>query len=150
MESSLVYLEPDKLSEEPFTTSKVIAEMTGVKHRSVVRLIQKHEKDFSDLGKVRFQIAPLAESKTGQNQKIYHLTEQQATYLFTMLKNTPVVVAFKKELVRQFYVMRRELLRRNMAREERKPIRRSICITRASCGARWRPATSNLPPSPGG
>ena len=37
---------------------------------------------------------------------VYRLNEQQAAFLLTLLKNTPIVVAFKKELVRQFYAMR--------------------------------------------
>lgn len=41
-------------------------------------------------------------------EKIYHLNEEQATLLLTYLKNTPQVRAFKKELFRQFYAMRRD------------------------------------------
>lgn len=59
-------------------------------------------------------------------EKIYHLNEEQATLLLTYLKNTPQVRAFKKELVRQFYAMRRELMERQDRRLELKPIRREL------------------------
>ena len=44
----------------------------------------------------------------------------------TLLKNTTVVVNFKIELVKQFYAMRSELLKRQVNREERKPVRRTL------------------------
>lgn len=55
--------------------------------------------------------------------KVYHLNEQQATLLLTFLRNTPVVVKFKKNLVRQFFAMREELMNARTTRAARKPIR---------------------------
>lgn len=117
----LVYLSPN--TKDPFTTSEVIAECTGVQHHTITRLIQQHEKDFKEFGKVRFQIEPLPGSKTGQKVKTYHLNEQQATLLMTYLRNTEVVREFKKELVRQFYAMREELQEVRLQKAMRKPIR---------------------------
>ena len=54
------------------------------------------------------------------------LSEQQASLLVTFLKNTPVVVAFKVEFVRQFFLMREELQSRRDYRAELKPIRREL------------------------
>ena len=31
----IVFLEPNKIDSEPFTTSKIIAEMTGIEHRKL-------------------------------------------------------------------------------------------------------------------
>ena len=59
---------------------------------------------------MRFEIAKTG--GRGRPEIIYHLNEQQATLLMTYLKNTEVVRAFKKELVRQFYAMRSLLLER--------------------------------------
>ena len=73
--SKLVYLTPN--TEEPFTTSEVIAECAGVKRDTVQKLIQRHEKDLREFGKVGFEIRPLSGSKTGQTVKSYHLNEQQ-------------------------------------------------------------------------
>ena len=46
--------------------------------------------------------------------------------LITFLKNTDIVADFKVELVRQFYTMRQELLKRQTGRAELKPIRREL------------------------
>lgn len=122
--NDLVYLTPN--TEEPFTTSEVIAECAGVKRDTVQKLIQRHEKDLREFGKVGFQIRPLSGSKTGQTVKSYHLNEQQATLLLTFLRNTPVVIEFKKELVRQFFAMRKELMNIKAIKAERKPLRTSM------------------------
>jgi len=65
----------------------------------------------------------------GRPEIIYHLSEEQATLLLTYLKNTKKVRAFKKELVRQFFEMRRLLRERQspqwqQARSEGKAVRR--------------------------
>ena len=119
--SELVYLTPN--TQEPFTTSEVIAECAGVKRHAIQALIQQHEKDFREFGKVAFEMRPLEGSRTGQMVKVYHLNEQQATLLMTYLRNTDVVRAFKKELVRQFFAMRKELLNIKTVKVERKSIR---------------------------
>lgn len=120
--SNLVYLAPN--TQEPFTTSEVIAECAEVKHHAIQQLIQKHKSDFRSFGLIAFEMRkPPAGSKGGRPETIYHLNEQQATLLMTYLRNTPVVREFKKELVRQFYAMRKELLNVRVAKAERKPVR---------------------------
>lgn len=90
-----------------FTNSKVIAEGTNNKHHSMTAIIQKYESDFAEFGKVRFKIEPL---ESGQKEKVYLLNEEQATLLMTYLRNNEVVRKFKKNLVQQFYKMRRFLI----------------------------------------
>ena len=125
---NIVFLEPNKIDSEPFTTSDVIAEFAGVKHHAMQVLIQKYETDLKEFGKVSFEMK--AVKRSGERGikylKNYHLNEQQATLLITYLKNTERVRAFKKELVRQFYAMRQELLKRQTGRAELKTIRREL------------------------
>ena len=45
-------------------------------------------------------------------EKIYFLNEEQATFIITLMRNNKTVVAFKKELVRQFYLMRQFIFER--------------------------------------
>ena len=123
---NIVFLEPNKIDSEPFTTSDVIAEFAGVNHHAIQQMISKYEKDLCEFGKVAFEMRPLPESRTKQSILVYHLNEQQATLLMTYLKNTERVRAFKKELVRQFYAMRQEILKRQTGRAELKPIRREL------------------------
>ncbi len=132
--NELVFIEPNKTDAVPFTTSEIIAECAGVKHHTVTRLIQQHMDDFEEFGVLRFKIdKPPAGSKGGRPTKVYHLNEEQATLLLTYLKNTPQVRAFKKELVRQFYLMRQELLQRQANRAALKPIRRELTDAIRDC-----------------
>lgn len=122
--NDLVYLIPN--TEEPFTTSEVIAECAGVKRDTVQKLVQRHEKDLREFGRVGFEIRTLQTRGGQQMAKVYHLNEQQATLLLTFLRNTPVVIEFKKELVRQFFAMRKELMNIKAIKAERKPLRTSM------------------------
>ena len=122
----LVFLTPN--TQEPFTTSDVIAEFAGIQHHTVTRLIQQHEADFKEFGLLRFQIDAVKRDgvRGTKYTKHYQLNEEQATLLMTYLKNTAQVRAFKKELVRQFYAMRTELYKVQMAKASRRPVRVSM------------------------
>lgn len=120
--NDLVFLAPN--TQEPFTTSDVIAAFAGIQHHTVTRLIQQHEADFKEFGILRFEIEEI--KGRGQPAKHYQLNEEQATLLMTYLKNTAQVRAFKKELVRQFYAMRFELYKVQAAKMERRPVRVSM------------------------
>lgn len=91
--------------KEIFTDSWIIAEGTNNQHESVVALIIKYKADFEDFGNIEF--TDFKSGKRGRPTKIYRLNEPQATLLITYLDNTEIVRRFKKELVRQFYAMRR-------------------------------------------
>ncbi len=115
------------LNEEPYTTDKIIAECSGNEIGSVRRLIRNHKKDFEEYGVFGFEIRkPHKGSKGGRPQKIYHFNEQQATLLITYLDNTPQVNQFKKNLVREFYRMKKELNQRLINRAIGKPQRRTL------------------------
>ena len=123
--TDLVFLAPN--TQEPFTTSEVIAECAAVAHDTVQKMITRHEADFKSFGLIGFEIRkPPEGSKGGRPQKIYHLNEQQATLLLTYLRNSDAVRAFKMELVRQFFQMRQELTNVRVAKAERKPIRKTV------------------------
>ena len=107
--ASLV-LAPQRATMAPYTTSEIIAAGAGVQRRTVDHLLLAHKTDFEEFGILRFEITKTG--GRGRPEVIYHLNEQQATLLMTYLKNTEVVRAFKKELVRQFYAMRSLLLER--------------------------------------
>ena len=101
---------PDDLTfcyhDEAFTDSKAISEGTGISHHAVMQLITNHQDDVSSFGRVAFEMQPLETNGGIQKVKICRLNEQQAYFVISMMKNTPKVVEFKKELVRQFFVMR--------------------------------------------
>ena len=66
--NDLVYLSPN--TEDPFTTSEVIAECAGVKRDPVQKLIQRHGKDLREFGRVGFEIRTL-QTRGGQ-QMAWH------------------------------------------------------------------------------
>ncbi|RBR57656.1 Rha family transcriptional regulator [Enterococcus faecalis] len=121
----LVFLHSQYIEEEPFTTSKIIAEYAEIEHRAVRQLIRTYEKDLNEFGKTTFEMSKINKGR-GRKQKIYHLNEEQATLLITYLDNTEPVRRFKKALVRQFYDMKNELYARRMERQKEKSVRKSM------------------------
>jgi len=114
----LVFFNP-RSEAGPYTTSEIIAQGAEVDHHAVQQTLAQYADDFKELGVFAFEMRkPPKGSKGGRPQKIYHLSEEQATLLITYLQNTPVVRAFKKELVRQFFQMRRFISRLDVARLE--------------------------------
>ncbi len=113
-ETALVFLGK---KEGVYTTSEIIAEHAEVQHHAVQQLISTYQKDLEDFGQVAFEMRAVKYSRGTNYEKIYHLTEEQATLLMTYLKNTERVRAFKKELVRQFYAMRKILWQQQFERQ---------------------------------
>lgn len=95
---------------EIFTTSKIIAEGTNNKHHAIQQLILKYESDFAEFGQVAFEMRAVKYARGTNQEKVYLLNEEQATLLITYLRNNEVVRKFKKNLVHQFYQMRRFLI----------------------------------------
>lgn len=125
--SELVFLKKRSSKLEPYTTSEVVAEGTGVTKRKIHDAVRRYQNELESFGVLASYRAETPDNREGGRKAVqYILNEQQATFLVTLLKNTPTVVAFKKELVRQFYDMRRELEKRKQLRTEGKPIRRSL------------------------
>lgn len=120
--NTLVFLEPNRIDGEPFTTSDIIAECAQVQHHAIQQLVARYESDLKEFGTLAFEMRTVKTNLT----KVYHLNEPQATLILTFLKNTQPVREFKKNLVRQFYAMRNELLRRQIERTTLKPIRREM------------------------
>lgn len=115
------------LNEEPYTTDKIIAQCSGNQLKVVKNLIRYHRNDLTEFGVLHFENAkPLKGSQGGRPQKTYHLNEQQATLLITYLDNTTQVNQFKKNLVREFYHMKKELTQRKINRAVGKPQRRTL------------------------
>lgn len=91
----------------PVADSRIIAEGFEVEHRSVYRLVITHQSHFEDMGFLRFQIA---RTKNGREQKYCYLNEEQTSFLVTLMRNSDIVVEFKKKIVKDFYKMKTFLL----------------------------------------
>lgn len=119
-------------NNELYTDTFIIAEGTGNEHNSVKRLVAVYADHFMTFGntailnrsngeapsilnrtngKVSILNRTLETSGGKQTFTYYQLNEPQALFLMTLLRNNEIVVAFKLELVRQFYQMRMALLK---------------------------------------
>lgn len=102
------------VDDEPRAASDVVALGMEQQHASVIKLVRRHAETLAQFGLVRFEIRPRAAGKHGGGDaEVALLNEQQATLLISMMRNTPRVLAFKVELVREFYRMRDALQRRD-------------------------------------
>ena len=104
--------------DEAFTDSRILAQGAEVEHRAVIQLITNHLDDVSEFRRVAFQMIPFETNGGIQKMKVCRLNEQQATFVISLMKNTKPVVAFKKELVKQFYKMERFIKTLVEARKE--------------------------------
>lgn len=86
----------------PVTTSKIVAEHTGMSHNDVKELIRESEADFKEFGELYF----VPDTQGG----VYHLNEEQALLLVLCLDNTPKALEFKQEFVQKLFAVRNELL----------------------------------------
>lgn len=89
-----------------FTTSEAIAEGAGVEHRAVLQMIEKYSDKIERFGQVAFQM------RAGYNNsqvRTAKLSEQQASFVLTLARNTDQVVNFKAELVAEFDRMAKAL-----------------------------------------
>lgn len=96
---------------EPQVSSLMIASETFNNHRSIIRMIRSYFGKLSLFGKVGFEITP--SGNTNQNQKVYYLNEDQATFFLTLLRNNEIVVDFKFRLVKAFVKMKKIIAQEN-------------------------------------
>ena len=82
--------------------TRLLAQHLETQHESLFKLVSTHQADFEELGKVRFQIGPSPDSRTGQSMKFALLNEDQAYLLLTYRRNTARVRALKIRLVKAF------------------------------------------------
>lgn len=107
-------LTPFEYDGQLVVDSRLIAEELGIEHESFMRTLDNN-KDVAEeaFGVFRFEIGkPVTGSKGGRPEKYVLLTEDQATFLMTLSRNTPEVVQCKIKLVKAFS-RAKELLRRN-------------------------------------
>lgn len=114
-DNALVFIKNDT----PLTTSLIVADGTQNEHRSIIRLIQNYAEQFKRWGKIGFTDLKSTNPDGGRPTKVALLNEQQATFLITLLRNNDIVVAFKSELVDQFFKMREMLARPKIERDAR-------------------------------
>ena len=90
--------------------SRLIAQELNIEHESFLKTVDKYKKQTEEaFGGLRFQIG-VPDKPTGNPPKFVYLTEDQATFLMTLSRNTPEVVRCKVLLVTQFSKAKKALL----------------------------------------
>lgn len=88
----------------------VIAEHTEKEHKNLRELIEDNISDFNEFGILEPIIEkPNKGSLGGKPTKSYLLNEQQYSLLMTFLRNNPKVKEFKKNMVKAFFEMKKQL-----------------------------------------
>ena len=103
----------------PVTTTLIIANGVGNQHKNVMQLLRAHKNR-----KILSTFETAKVSNGGRPVEFAYLTEKQATFLITLMKNTDIVLDFKETLVDSFYEMRNQLTDKKIAREDGKRIYR--------------------------
>lgn len=91
------------LDDTAVTNTLAIAAGTENEHASVIKLVRTYLSDLEEFGGVRFEIQPFETTGGSQTREIAILNEQHATLLMTYMRNSDIVRAFKKQLVKAFF-----------------------------------------------
>ena len=95
------------IKDEARVDTRLLAQHLGIQHTSLFKLLKTYEAEFQELGKVGFQIAPSADSSTGQALRYALLNEDHAYLLLAFSRNTAQVRQLKLKLVKAFREARR-------------------------------------------
>ncbi len=93
----------------PVIDTVTIAKGVNVEHRAVIQLVRKYESDFNAFGRVTFEMRPFETAGGTQKREVALLNEDQATLLFTYLKNSEIARSLKIRVVKAFRDCRDEL-----------------------------------------
>lgn len=136
--SRIVFIQKDNV----FTNSKIIADEIGIKHHSIIKMIKKYENYFSRFGKVEFMDLKSINPKGGRPEKICLLNEPQTTFLLQRVRGDKKVIDFQANLTQQFFAMREELRKRQVAKpiylEARRTLTDSIKSLPESEHKKWK------------
>lgn len=72
--------------ENVYVNSLVLAEASGIEHKSLIRSVLKHKEDIEEFGKLIYDNLKLIKSKKGKPLKVYFFNKEQAILLISMLK----------------------------------------------------------------
>lgn len=90
------------IDNEPVVSTLDIFKDLGVDHKAIITLLKKYNNEFNQIKTLEFQIL-----KSGGRPTPYcYLNEEQVTFLVMLMRNSDIVVPFKKKLTREFFRMR--------------------------------------------
>mgnify|MGYP003403732367 FL=1 len=104
--------------------TRTLAPKLDIRHRNIIQNIRSYETEFAELGRVPFQTETLQTPGGTQEVGYALLNEDQAYFLLTLSRNSPLVVKAKLSLVKAFKSARETLEHSTLARLEGKKARR--------------------------
>ena len=114
----------------PITDSLIVAEKYQVLHKTVTNTIRKYLDDFQEFGRMEHYYNALNGKK---ETMIFLLNEEQFYLLVTYMKNTEVARIYKKEFIKQFSKMKKELTARIETRHIGIAARKNLTDTIKKC-----------------
>jgi phage regulator Rha-like protein len=96
----------EKKGNELMASTLTIAKGVNLEHRAVMSLVRKYKEELNDFRLMTFE---MSKETGGRPVEISWLDEEQATFLITLMKNSMIVVKFKKNLTKEFYRMKSAL-----------------------------------------
>ncbi|MCP3941087.1 MAG: Rha family transcriptional regulator [Desulfobacteraceae bacterium] len=94
------------INDEPRAGTWLIAKGFEREHKHILRLVSNYNSDFLDFGALKTQ---KSKSTGGRPVNEILLNENQTMFLGTLLRNSDIVVKFKKELIIKFDQIIKEL-----------------------------------------
>ena len=105
--------------------TRTLAPKLDIRHRNLIQNIRSYESEFAELGSVPFQTEARLDGQHGGGDVVYALlNEDQAYFLLTLSRNSPLVAKAKLSLVKAFKSARETLEHSTLARLEGKKARR--------------------------
>ena len=93
----------DIRGQSALTNTLVISDACEITHKQAMALVRKYENELGEISLLAFETRPRLPGRHGGGDVEYALlTQDQATFLITMFRNTPKVVRFKLALVKAF------------------------------------------------
>lgn len=109
------------VGDEARTDTLIIAEGMEYEHKNVIQLVRKYLTDLEEFGRVEFKILPFETAGGTQHREVAFLNQEQATFTISFMRNTDIVRAFKKRLVKAFFDLARKDSVRRTVDSSRRP-----------------------------
>jgi len=94
------------INDDPRASSLIISDGMKQSHRATLILIDKYAEQLKDLGTFSFEMRKSA----GRPQRVAWLNEQQTLFLCSLMRNSKIVVEFKKRVAGDFVKMKNAIL----------------------------------------
>lgn len=96
------------LNNEPVTSTVIVAEGMGIKHRAIMELLDKYGEELNEFGLFTVETGKVDKSdKMGRPIRFAWINEGQTVFLISLMRNSKAVVKFKATLTKEFFKQRK-------------------------------------------